>query len=96
MLYNRAFSDPHFSQTHKTLTRGIFILGGVLFFLATFIFIFPAFVATSIAGLLFLAGVFVLTVAWKFWRYHEQVLDFEKTWKNKDVRTQVFYFRGHL
>ena len=65
MIYNRAFSDPHFSQTHQTLTRGIFILGGVLFFLATFIFIFPAFVATSIAGLFFLAGVFVLTVAWK-------------------------------
>jgi cobalamin biosynthesis protein CobD/CbiB len=98
MYDNSRFSDNYFTQGHKTLTRGIFILGGTLFLLAVFIFAFPTMIAYCIAGVILVTGISVLTVAWKLWRFREQASHIEKVCdiKNDNYRKHVSYFRGYL
>ncbi|MBC8286504.1 MAG: hypothetical protein H8E42_03415 [Nitrospinae bacterium] len=97
MTYNYPFSDGVFSQGHKTLTWGTFVFGGVLFLLAVLIFAYPALIAYFFAGIILLAGITALAVAWKLWRFRENVSRFEP-WENlgsnnSGYRTRVTHFR---
>ena len=78
MNYNNPFSDSNFSQGHKTLTWGTFVFGGTLFLLAVLIFAYPALIAYFFAGIILLAGIVTLTVAWKLWWFRENVSRIEQ------------------
>ena len=78
MNYNNPFSDKNFSQGHKTLTWGTFVFGGTLFLLAVLIFAYPALIAYFFAGIILLAGIVTLTVAWKLWRFRKNVFRIEQ------------------
>ena len=78
MNYNNPFSDRNFSQGHKTLTWGTFVFGGTLFLLAVLIFAYPALIAYFFAGIILLAGIVTLTVAWKLWWFRENVSRIEQ------------------
>mgnify|MGYP003976002235 FL=1 len=78
MNYNSPFSDRNFSQGHKTLTWGTFVFGGTLFLLAVLIFAYPALIAYFFAGIILLAGIVTLTVAWKLWWFRENVSRIEQ------------------
>ena len=78
MNYNNPFSDRTFSQGHKTLTWGTFVFGGNLFLLAVLIFAYPALIAYFFAGIILLAGIVTLTVAWKLWWFRENVSRIEQ------------------
>ena len=78
MNYNSPFSDRNFSQGHKTLTWGTFFFGGTLFLLAVLIFAYPALIAYFFAGIILLAGIVTLTVAWKLWWFRENVSRIEQ------------------
>ena len=97
MNYNNPFSDRFFSQSHKTLTWGAFVFGGVLFLLAVLIFSYPALIAYFFAGIMLLAGVSALSLAWRLWRCHEKVSRFEQSPvdNNSRYRERVTYFRWH-
>ena len=97
MINNNPFTDKFFLQGHKALTQGTFIFGGILFLLAVLIFIYPTLIAYFISGVILLAGISVLTVAWKLWRFREHVSHLENGEThingNKNYRTRVTYFR---
>ena len=97
MINNNPFTDKFFLQGHKALTQGTFIFGGILFLLAVLIFTYPTLIAYFIAGVILLAGISVLTVAWKLWRFREQVSRLENGElhinRYKDCRTRTTYFR---
>ena len=78
MNYNNPFSDKNFSQGHKTLTWGTFVFGGTLFLLAVLIFAYPALIAYFFAGIILLAGIVTLTVAWKLWWFSVKVSRIEQ------------------
>ncbi len=98
MIYNNPFSDRIFSQGHKTLTWGTFVFGGALFLLAVLIFAYPALIAYFFAGIIILAGVTALAVAWKLWRFREnfsRIEQWENLGDNNGYRTRVTHFRWH-
>ena len=95
MNYNNLFSDRTFSQGHKTLTWGTFVFGGTLFLLAVLIFAYPALIAYFFAGIILLAGIVTLNVAWKLWWFRENVSRIEQ-WpvNNKGINgTRLTNFR---
>ena len=99
MNYNNPFSDKNFSRGHKTLTWGTFFFGGTLFLLAVLIFAYPALIAYFIAGLILLAGISTMTVAWKLWQFRKNVSHLEQWEKpvteNDRYWTRITYFRWH-
>lgn len=96
MTYNNPFSSSFFSQSHKTITWGTFVLGGALFLLAVLIFAYPTLIAYFFAGVILLAGITALVVAWKLWRFRENISRIEQ-WPtdNNRYQTRVTYFRWH-
>lgn len=97
MNYNNPFSDRVFSRGHKILTWGTFFLGGTLFLVAVLIFSYPALIAYFFAGVILLAGISVLAVAWKLWQFREKASRIEQ-WpvdNNSGYRTRTTYFRWH-
>ena len=97
MNYNNPFSDRTFSQGHKTLTWGTFVFGGTLFLLAVLIFTYPALIAYFFAGIILLAGITALTVAWKLWQFRENISRIEQRPVDNIGRyqTRTTYFRWH-
>ena len=57
MYYNNNFPESFFKKGHSTLTWGTVLLGSVLFFLAIFIFAYPALIAYFIAAIILFAGL---------------------------------------
>ena len=97
MIYHNPFSENFFSHSHKTLTWGTFAFGGSLFILAVLIFAYPALIAYFFAGVILLAGITALVLAWKLWRFRENISHFED-WpddNNRRFRRRVTYFRWH-
>ena len=78
MNYNNPFSDRNFFQGHKTLTWGTFVFSGTLFLLAVVIFTYPTLIAYFFAGIILLAGILTLTVAWKLWWFRENISRIEQ------------------
>ncbi|MBT3920995.1 MAG: hypothetical protein HOF21_00305 [Nitrospina sp.] len=97
MFYNDPISNRIFSQSHRTLTQGTFIFGGILFFLAILIFAYPMLIVYFIAGLILLAGISVLTIAWKLWQVRKSVSQFEyrETPLSINRGPRVIYFRWY-
>jgi hypothetical protein len=97
MIYNNPFLYRFFSKSHKTLTWGVFVFGGVLFLLAVLIFTYPVLIAYFFAGIILLSGVSALALAWRLWRCHEKFSRVEQ-WpvdNNSEYRARVTYFRLH-
>jgi hypothetical protein len=78
MYYNKSFPDIFFSRGHRTLTWGTVILGGLLFLLAIMIFIYPALIAYFIAAMILFAGLSVLAISWKLWRFRNEITKLDK------------------
>jgi hypothetical protein len=95
MNYNNPFSDRNFFQGHKTRTWETFVFGGTLFLLAALIFAYPTLIAYFFAGIILLAGILTLTVAWKLWWFRENISRIEQ-WpvdNNRINGTRVTNFR---
>ena len=98
MNYNNLFSDRNFFQGHKTLTWGTFVFSGTLFLLAVLIFTYPTLIAYFFAGIILLAGILTLTVAWKRWWFRENISRIEQ-WlvDNKGINgARVTNFRWNI
>ncbi|MBT3877136.1 MAG: hypothetical protein HOF68_13955 [Nitrospina sp.] len=95
MFYNSPISNRFFSPSHKTLTQGTFVFGGILFFLAILIFAYPMLIVYFIAGLILLTGVSVLTVAWKLLQVKKSVsqVEYRETPLSFNRGSRVIYFR---
>ncbi len=78
MYYNNNFPDNFFAKGHRTLTWGTVLLGGLLFLLAIMIFAYPALIAYFIAAMILLAGLSVLAISWKLWRFRNEITKLDK------------------
>mgnify|MGYP000087183677 CR=1 FL=1 len=95
MIYNNPFSERFFSQSHKTLTWGTFICGGVLFLLAIVIFAYPTLIAYFFAGVILLTGISALTASWNLWRFSKDISRIIQWENNSGYRTHTIRFRWH-
>ncbi len=73
MYYKNNFPESFFRKGHSTLTWGAVLLGSVLFFLAIFIFAYPALIAYFIAVIILFAGLFTLAIGWKLWQFRNAI-----------------------
>ena len=73
MYYNNNFPESIFKKGHSNLTWGTVLLGSVLFFLAIFIFAYPALIAYFIATIILFAGLFALLIGWKLWQFRNVI-----------------------
>ena len=73
MYYNNNFPESFFKKGHSNLTWGTVLLGSVLFFLAIFIFVYPALIAYFIATIILFAGLFALVIGWKLWQFRNAI-----------------------
>ncbi len=73
MYFNKNFSDSFLKKSHSNLTWGTVLLGSVLFFLAIFIFAYPALIAYFIATIILFAGLFALVIGWKLWQFRNAI-----------------------
>ena len=78
MYYNNNFPDNIFARGHRTLTWGTVLLGGLLFLLAIMIFSYPALIAYFIAAMILFAGLSVLAIGWKLWRFRNEITKLDK------------------
>ena len=74
MYYNNNFPESFFKKGHSNLTWGTVLLGSVLFFLAIFIFFYPALIAYLIATIILFAGLFALVIGWKLWKFRNAII----------------------
>ena len=73
MYYNNNFPESFFKKGHSNLTWGTVLLGSVLFFLAIFIFAYPALIAYFIATIILFVGLFALVIGWKLWQFRNEI-----------------------
>ena len=73
MYFNNNFPESFFRKGHNTLTWGAVLLGSVLFFLAIFIFAYPALIAYFIAAIILFAGCSTLAIGWKLWQFRDAI-----------------------
>jgi len=73
MYYNNNFPESFFKKNHSNLTWGTVLLGSVLFFLAIFIFAYPALIAYFIAAIILFAGCSTLAIGWKLWQFRNEI-----------------------
>jgi hypothetical protein len=78
MYYNNNFPESFFKKGHSNLTWRTVLLGSVLFFLAIFIFTYPALIAYFIAAIILFAGLFTLAIGWKLWQFRNTIKKLDK------------------
>ena len=78
MYYNNKFPDKIVTRSHRTLTFGTVLLGGLLFLLAIMIFFYPALIAYFIAAIILFAGLSFLAIGWKLWRFRNEIIKLDK------------------
>ena len=88
MHYNSNFPESFFKKGHIKLTWGTVLLGSVLFFLAIFIFAYPAFIAYFIATIILFAGLFTLAIGWKLWQLRNAINKLDR------LEVEPFYNRS--
>ncbi len=95
MYYNNNLPDNIFARGHRNLTLGTVLLGGLLFLLAIMIFTYPALIAYFIAAMILLAGLSVLAISWKLWRFRNEItkLDKDDSIHYKSPKTSQIHFR---
>jgi uncharacterized membrane protein HdeD (DUF308 family) len=87
MYYNNNFPDNFFAKGHRTLTWGTVLLGGLLFLLSIMIFAYPALIAYFIAAVILFAGLTVLAIGWKLWRFRNEFTKLDK------IEDEPFHYR---
>ena len=95
MYYNNNLPDNIFARGHRNLTLGTVLLGGLLFLLAIMIFTYPALIAYFIAAMILFAGLSVLTIGWRLWRFRNEItkLDKNDSIHYKSLKTSQTHFR---
>tara|TARA_B100000676_G_scaffold251475_1_gene256499 strand:- start:95 stop:400 length:306 start_codon:yes stop_codon:yes gene_type:complete len=78
MYYNSNVTQSFFKKGHCNLTWGTVLFGIVLFFLAIFIFAYPALIAYFIATVILFAGLFTLAIGWKLWQLRNAIKKLER------------------
>ena len=78
MFYSNKFPESFFKKGHSNLTKGTVLFGIVLFFLAIFIFAYPALIAYFIATVILFAGLFTLAIGWKLWQLRNAIKKLER------------------
>jgi len=78
MYYNNKFPDNIFTRSHRTLTFGTVLLGGLLFLLAIMIFFYPTLIAYFIAAMILFVGLSILAIGWKLWRFRNEIIKLDK------------------
>ena len=96
MHYNSNFPESFFKKGHSNLTWGTVLLGSVLFFLAIFIFAYPALIAYFIATIILFSGLFTLAIGWKLWQFRKEINKLEglegEHYHNRSSRTDQSNF----
>ena len=88
MYYNNNFPNSFFRKGHSTLTWGTVLLGSVLFFLAIFIFAYPALIAYFIAAIILFIGCSTLAIGWKLWQFRNAINKLDR------LEVEPFYNRS--
>ena len=88
MYYNNNLPENIFTRSHRTLTLGTVLLGGLLFLLAIMIFFYPALIAYFIAAMILLAGLFFLAIGSKFWRFRNEIIKLDK------IEDEPYHYRS--
>ena len=88
MYYNNNFPESFFKKRHSNFTWGTVLFGSVLFFLAIFIFAYPALIAYFIATIILFAGLFALLIGWKLWQFRNAINKLDR------LEVEPFYNRS--
>ena len=88
MYYNNNFPVNIFTRSHRILTLGTVLLGGLLFFLAIMIFLYPALIAYFIAAMMLFVGLSILAIGWKLWRFRNEIIKLDK------MEDEPFHYRS--
>ena len=88
MYYNNNLPDNIFARGHRNLTLGTVLLGGFLFLLAIMVFTYPALIAYFIAAMILLAGLSVLAISWKLWRFRNKII------KRNKIEDEPYHYRS--
>jgi hypothetical protein len=88
MYYKNNFPINIFTKSHRTFTLGTILLGGLLFFLAIMIFLYPALIAYFIAAMILFAGFSVLAIGWKLWRFRNEIIKLGK------IEDEPYHYRS--
>ena len=88
MYYNNNFPESFFKKRHSNFTWGTVLFGSVLFFLAIFIFAYPALIAYFIATIILFAGLFTLAIGWKLWQLRNAIKKLDR------LEVEPFYNRS--
>jgi hypothetical protein len=88
MYYNNNFPDNIFTRSHRSLTLGSLLFGGLLFLLAIMIFFYPALIAYFIAAMILFLGLSVLTIGWKLWRLRNEIIKLDK------IEDEPYHYRS--
>ena len=88
MYYNNKFPESFLKKGHSKVTWGTVLLGSVFFFLAIFIFAYPALIAYFIATIILFAGLFTLAIGWKLWQLRNAINKLDR------LEVEPFYNRS--
>ena len=88
MHFNNNISSSFLTKGHRTLTWGTILLGTVLFLLALLIFAYPALIAYFIAAMILFAGLSVLAIGWKLWRFRNEIIKLDK------IEDEPYHYRS--
>ena len=88
MYFKNDFSNSLFTQTHRTITLGTFLFGVILFLLGILVFAFPKLIAYFIAAVILFAGLSVLFLNWKLWKFRNKIA------KLGELNDEPFNFRS--
>ena len=73
MYFENDFSNSLFTKGYRTITLGTVISGIILFLLGILIFVYPKLIAYFIATVILFAGLSVVYVSWKLWRFRNEI-----------------------
>ena len=73
MYFKNDFSNSLFTKGHRSITLGSVIFGAILFLLGILIFVYPTLIAYFIATVILFAGISVLFISWKLWKFRNEI-----------------------
>ena len=73
MYFKNNFSNSLFTKVPRAMTLGTVISGTILFFLGILIFAYPTLIAYFIATVILFAGLSVLFISWKLWKFRNEI-----------------------
>ena len=88
MYYNNDFPNNIFTRSHRTLTFGTVLFGGLLFLLAIMIFSYPALIAYFIAAMILFAGLSFLAIGCNLWRFRNEII------KRDKIEDEPYHYRS--